>query len=70
MCGFERRVAAGLLKEDIPFPSVQPAALGMWPRLKSHLTNRLTWTGIFYVFLRFPLSNFCISWRILEYHSK
>ena len=24
-------------------------------RLKGHLTNRLTWTGISYLFLRFPL---------------
>ena len=26
-----------------------------WRRLKAHLTNRLTWTGIFYLLLRFPL---------------
>ena len=29
--------------------------IGAWRRLKAHLTNRLTWTGMFYLFLRFPL---------------
>lgn len=29
--------------------------IGTWRRLKAHLTNRLTWTGMFYFFLRFPL---------------
>ena len=29
--------------------------IGAWRRLKGHLTNRLTWTGMFYLFLRFPL---------------
>ena len=29
--------------------------IGAWRRLKGHLTTRLTWTGMFYLFLRFPL---------------
>ena len=29
--------------------------IGAWRRLKAHLFNRLTWTGMFYLFLRFPL---------------
>ena len=29
--------------------------IGVWRRLKSHLTNRLTWIGMFYLLLRFPL---------------
>ena len=29
--------------------------IGAWRRLKAHLTNRLTWTGMFYLLLRFPL---------------
>ncbi len=44
-----------MLNEDIPLQTVLPAAPGMWPRLKSHLTNQLTWTGIFYLLLKFPV---------------
>ena len=29
--------------------------IGAWRRLKAHLANRLTWTGILYLFLKFPL---------------
>ena len=29
--------------------------IAAWRRLKTHLTNRLTWTGILYLFLKFPL---------------
>ena len=28
--------------------------IGMWRRLKAHLSNRLTWTGILYLLLKFP----------------
>ena len=28
--------------------------LGAWRRLKSHLSERQTWTGVVYLFLRFP----------------
>ena len=28
--------------------------LGAWRRLKAHLSDRLTWTGIFYLLLKFP----------------
>jgi len=70
MYEFERILAVKLLKEDIPHTIKDrstvidaPQALsleerlivGAWRRLKSHLTNRLTWTGIFYLFLKFPL---------------
>jgi len=44
-----------MLNEDIPPPTALPTAPSMWPRLKSHLSNRMTWTGMFYLFLRFPL---------------
>ena len=30
-------------------------AIGAWRRLKAHLANRLTWTGILYLFLKFPV---------------
>ena len=69
MCQFERILAVSLLKEDIPrkiggrptaaddlnLSSVERLIIGTWRRLKSHLTNRLTWTGIIYLFLKFPL---------------
>ena len=29
--------------------------IGAWRRLRAHLTGRLTWTGMLYLFLKFPL---------------
>ena len=69
MCEFERILAVSLLKEDIPrtirgsstvtddqnLSSVERLFVGTWRRFKSHLTNRLTWTGMLYLFLKFPL---------------
>ena len=69
MCEFERFLALSLLKEDIPrtirersivtddqnLSSVERLFVGTWRRFKSHLTNRLTWTGMLYLFLKFPL---------------
>ena len=69
MCEFERILAVSLLKEDIPrttrgrstvtddqdLSSFERLFVGTWRRFKSHLTNRLTWTGILYLFLKFPL---------------
>ncbi len=69
MCEFERILAVGLLKEDIPrtirgrlaltddqnLSAVERLFVGTWRRFKSHLTNRLTWTGMLYLFLKFPL---------------
>ncbi len=69
MCEFERILAVSLLKEDIPrtirgrstvtddkdLSSVERLFVGTWRRFKSHLADRLTWTGILYLFLKFPL---------------
>ena len=55
LCGFERGVAAALLKEEIPSSSEQPTSPGLWTRLKAHLTDRVTWTGMLYLFLKFPV---------------
>ncbi|MCH8185522.1 MAG: sensor domain-containing protein [Chloroflexi bacterium] len=65
---FERILATALLKEDIPRTIGTPTAItdenlsalerlyiAAWRRFKSHLTNRLTWTGMLYLFLKFPL---------------
>ncbi len=69
MCEFERILAVSLLKEDIPrklrgratvtddqnLSSVERLFIGAWRSFKSHLSNRLTWTGMLYLFLKFPL---------------
>ncbi len=69
MSEFERILAVSLLKEDIPrtirgrsaatddqnLSSVERLFIGTWRRVKSHLTNRLTWTGLLYLFLKLPL---------------
>jgi hypothetical protein len=55
LCAVERGLATVLLKETIT-PSVsQPASEGLWPRLKAHLSDRVTWTGVFYLLLKFPV---------------
>ena len=53
--GFERVIAIALLNEDIPPSSRQPASQGLWPRVKAHLTDSTTWTGLLYLFLKFPV---------------
>ena len=68
----ERRLAIGLLKEDIPptargdlarrieadiqtLSSGERFFIGTWRRSKAYLSNRLTWTGMLYLFLKFPV---------------
>lgn len=53
---FERQLAIWLLHVDIP-PMSRETASGQsaWARLKSHLSNPLTWKGLAYLFARFPL---------------
>lgn len=69
LCQFERQIAITLLKEDIPpttrteqrredGQSLSPEErlfLRAWRQLRRHLASRLTWTGMLYLFLRFPL---------------
>jgi len=52
---FERWSAQEMLKQQMPQPSGQLVSGGWWTCLKSHLGNRLTWTGIFYLLLKFPV---------------
>ena len=68
MCEFERILAVSLLKVEIPhtirerstvtddqiLSSVEHLVVGTWRRLKSHLSDPLTWTGMLYLFLKFP----------------
>ena len=67
LCKLERKLAITLLKEDIPATYSQPTTQGLWPRLKMHLSNRLTWTGIIYLLLKFPIgiATFTISVTML-----
>ena len=69
MCQFERGLVNTLLKEDIPraervdtprqaessLGAEERLLIGAWRRLKAHLSDRLTWTGIFYLLLKFPM---------------
>ena len=69
MCEFKRILAVSLLKQDIPrtirgrstvtddqkLSSVDRLFIGTWRRFKSHLTDRLIWTGMLYLFIKFPV---------------
>ena len=55
LCRFERQVAITLLSEDIPLSVSRPASGGLWSRVKALLKDRVTWTGVLYLFLKFPL---------------
>lgn len=55
LCKFERNVAITLLNEDIPAASSQLTSQGLWMRVKLCLTNRVTWTGVLYLLLKFPV---------------
>ncbi len=52
---FERWAAQEVLKQQIVQPSAQPVDGGWWTRLKAHLGNRITWTGLLYLLLKFPV---------------
>ena len=53
---FEREMAIKLLGEDIP-PILRDdlSDRSLWIRLKALLTNPVTWTGIVYLFAKFPI---------------
>jgi hypothetical protein len=54
---FERMLAEVLLREDIPPMSrEEDADQSAWERLKTHLGNRVTWTSLVYLFLKFPVA--------------
>ena len=69
LCKFERSLAVHLLHEDIPqvkrkaqppetrsdLSATERLFVGGWRRLKRHLSDRLTWTGMLYLLLRLPL---------------
>jgi hypothetical protein len=59
LAAFERQMAIHWLKEDIA-PMTQPAAEGedLWARFKDYFLNPVTWKGLLYLFLKFPLGIF------------
>ncbi len=56
MLAFERVMAIGLLREQIP-PMAPPAApeSGIWQQFTAALRNPVTWKGLLYLVLKFPL---------------
>jgi len=56
LAGFERFMVIHLLKEAVPAmrrPLNESA--GIWTRFTGYLTNPVTWKGLLYLFLKFPL---------------
>jgi hypothetical protein len=58
---FERQMAIHLLKVEIPPMSqpVQQPATTLWQQIKNHLSNPVTWKGIAFLFLKFPIGLAC-----------
>lgn len=57
MSALERRLAIGLLGAEVPpmAPPPSAAALGFWQRLNAFLSNPVTWKGMTYLLVKFPL---------------
>lgn len=54
---FERMLAISLLQEDVPPMSrEEEAGKSAWERLKAHLGNRVTWSSLLYLLLKFPVA--------------
>jgi hypothetical protein len=56
LVAFERFMVIHLLKENVPAtrPTLQ-GDVGIWRRISAYLTNPVTWKGLLYLFLKFPL---------------
>ena len=54
---FERFLAIKLLGADVPpmAPPAGPTPLGFWARIKAFLSNPVTWKGLGYLSVKFPL---------------
>lgn len=54
---FERTLAILLLREEIPpMARTEEMAESAWERVKAHLRNRVTWTSLLFLFLKFPVA--------------
>jgi hypothetical protein len=59
MAAFERELAIRLLRVEIPpMKRETEPGLGLWARLKTYLGNPVTWKGLAYLFIKFPLGIF------------
>ncbi|HZW03162.1 MAG TPA: sensor domain-containing protein [Anaerolineaceae bacterium] len=56
---FERWLAISLLRVDIP-PMSRPSSVetGFWSRMREYLTNPVTWKGLLFLALKFPIGLF------------
>lgn len=55
LAAVERRLAIGLLDVEIlPLPSREPTAR-LWDKLKALMSDPVTWKGLLYLFMKFPL---------------
>jgi hypothetical protein len=56
LSAFERLMAIWFLQEDIP-PMSPPVAseISFWGRIKLHISNPVTWKGLLYLLLKFPI---------------
>ncbi len=53
---FERQMAISLLKVEIPLMTQpQESAGGIFQQVKQHISNPVTWKGIAFLFLKFPI---------------
>jgi hypothetical protein len=55
MAAFEREMAIGMLKIDIPPMQREKAPPGFWAKFKALIANPVTWKGVLYLFIKFPL---------------
>lgn len=55
LCALERRIANVVLKAEIPSTSEREPVSGLWNQFKALLKDRTTWTGMLYLFIKFPL---------------
>lgn len=56
MIAFERQLAIGLLREEIPPISRQEMGdKSLWQKFKAFMTNTVAWKGLVYLLARFPL---------------
>ena len=67
MAAFERKLAIEILGEEIgPMSSETPVPTdsswgGRWRKFRSHLSNPVTWTSMFYLLVKFPVGTFTFS---------
>jgi hypothetical protein len=53
---FERQLAIGLLRVDVPPMNHQQVKEdSFWQQMKSYLANPVTWKGLLFLFLKFPI---------------